>query len=170
MIREMLLEEHSKRQCDRITGYIGTDRQKFGSLMHLFFSGEPVIAQRAAWPMSYCVRKYPGLIQPYVGQIIRNLKKKGLHDAILRNSLRLLQEMEIPRKYHGQLMDTCFNFIGTHETAVAIKAFALSILGNLAEEYPDILPELKTIVEDQYDRESAAFRSRARKILNNKKR
>ena len=62
-------------------------------------------------------------------------------------------------------MDICFNYIAAPGEAVAIKAFSLTILQNLSKQYPDIKQELKTIIEDRWDSESAAFRSRAKKIM-----
>ncbi|HTQ29148.1 MAG TPA: hypothetical protein VMI35_13510 [Puia sp.] len=163
-LRDALLEEHSKKQCDRIVRYIGDDPTKFDALMQLFFQDEYRITQRAAWPMSYCVKQYPELVCPYIGKLLNNLQKPRLHDAVKRNTVRLFQGIKIPRKFHGKLMTTCFDFIQSNETAVAIKAFSLSILGNLSKQYPEILPELNTIIKERWDLETAAFRSRARKI------
>lgn len=162
---EMLLAEHSKKQCDKIVKYIGSDKNRFAELMQLFFKGEYRVTQRAAWPMSYCVRKYPALIQPYFNRLINNLRKKGLHDSVLRNTVRILQDVDIPKKFHGKLMSTCFDFLQSNDTPVAIKAFSLTILENLSKIYPEIYPELKLIIEERWQQETAAFRSRGRKIL-----
>ncbi len=164
-LNEALLQEHSKKQCDRIVDYIGKDKKRFAALMKLFFEGEYRQTQRAAWPMSYCVRNYPELIEPYFKPLIDNLRKRGLHNAIIRNTVRLLQDVEIPKIYHGKLMSICFDFIQSNEIPVAIKAFSLTILQKLSRSYPEILPELKLIIEERLPHESAAFRSRARKIL-----
>lgn len=160
-----LLKEHSKKQRDAIVSYIGDDPVKFGALIKLFFKGEYRITQRAAWPMSSCVQKHPELIVPYFAPLIRNLEKEGLHDAVVRNTLRLLQDVEIPKRHHGKLMSICFDYIQSPETAVAIKAFAITILHHLSSHYPDILPELKLIAADRMDNETAAFRQRAKKFL-----
>lgn len=164
-ILEMLLREHSKKQCAKIVKYIGSDKARFASLMKLFFNGEYRVTQRAAWPMSYAAIKHPDLIQPYLNKLINNLDKEDLHDAIKRNTVRLLQEIDIPKKYHGKLMDTCFALIESHTAAAAIKAFSLTILHNLSKEYPEIKAELKLIIEDRWEHETAAFKSRGRKIL-----
>ena len=164
-LKNALLEEHSKAQCDRIVNYIGDDKKKFAELMDLFFKGEYRITQRAAWPLSYCVQQFPELINPYFDPLISNLGKPGLHDAVIRNTVRLLQKVQIPRKYHGRLMTICFDFLQSNETAIAIKAFSLTVLQNLSRLYPDIIPELKTIIEERWDNESAAFRTRAGKVL-----
>jgi hypothetical protein len=164
-LKETILEEHSKKQCDKVVRYIGNDKKRFGELMKLFFKGEYRLTQRAAWPMSYCVGNHPELIQPYFKPLLDNLAKKDLHDAVKRNSVRLLQSVEIPKKYNGKLMNICFDFIQSNETASAIKVFSLTILQNLSKQYPEILPEIKLVIEERWEHETAAFRTKAEKIL-----
>jgi hypothetical protein len=164
-IHQLLQEEHSKKQTHRIVKYIGNDKARFAVLIGLFFKGEYRITQRAAWPLSYCVRAYPELIQPYFKPLLDNLARKDLHVAVIRNTVRLLQDVEIPRRFHGRVMSACFEFIQGPETPIAVKAFSLTILGTLAADYPDILPELKLIIEEQWEHATPAFRSRARKVL-----
>ena len=48
----------------------------------------------------------------------------------------------------------------------AIKAFLLTTLFNLSKYYPEIKGELKLIIKNNWNHESAAFKSRGRKILN----
>jgi len=62
-------------------------------------------------------------------------------------------------------MDICFQYISNPEEAIAVKAFSLTILSKLGEKYPEILPEIKTVIEALWEFESPAFHSRARKIL-----
>ncbi|HMH23102.1 MAG TPA: hypothetical protein VK563_15060 [Puia sp.] len=162
---ESLAKEHSKRQCDRIVNYIGSDKERFAALMHLFFKGEYRITQRAAWPVSYCVRQHPHLIRPWFKPLLDQLAKSDRHIAVIRNTLRLLQDVPIPQKYHGRVMSICFDFIQSPDTAIAVKAFSLTVLEHLAADYPDILPELRLIIEEQWDQATPAFRSRAKKIL-----
>lgn len=85
--------------------------------------------------------------------------------AVIRNTVRLLQEVTIPKKFQGQLMSISFEFIQSNETAITAKAFSLTILQNMTRQYPEIIPELKLIIGERWEIESAAFRSRAKKIL-----
>ena len=64
-LKEALLEEHSKKQCNAIVEYVGNDAKKFAALMELFLHGEYRITQRAGWPLSDCVRRHPALAEPY---------------------------------------------------------------------------------------------------------
>src|SRR5882762_5331932 len=125
-LHDLLAAEHSKRQCDRIVKYIGPDPERFAGLMQLFLKGEYRITQRAAWPLSYCVRAHPELIGPYFKVLLDNLGKAKVHVAVIRNTMRLLQDVDIPKKYHGRVMSVCFDFIQAPETPIAVKAFSLT--------------------------------------------
>jgi len=159
-LKETLIAEHSKKQCDRIVHWIGNDKDRFDELIELFFVGEYRISQRASWPMSYCVKNHPEWALTYFKHLLDILEKKEVHDAVKRNIVRLLQNVKIPAKYSGRLMSICFDFIQSNDIAVAIKAFSLTILGNLSRQYPEIIPELKLIIEERREIETAAFRSR----------
>lgn len=160
-----ILKEHSKAQTARIVRYVGKDKKKFAELMKCFLEGEYRVAQRSGWPLSICIEKHPELIQPYFKKILDYLDKPGTHEAVARNIVRILQYVEIPKRFHGRVMSACFEFVSTPDTPIAVKAFSLTVLEHLAEIYPEIKPELKVIIEERWDHETAAFRSRARKIM-----
>jgi hypothetical protein len=164
-ILQSLTQEHSKKQTDRIVRYIGADPKRFAILVDLFFKGEYRITQRAAWPLSYCVRQHPELIEPYFKPLLDNLGRKDIPVAVVRNTVRLLQDVAIPKKHQGRVMSLCFDFVQSPETPIAVKAFSLTILSHLAKEHPDIRGELKLLIEEQWELATPAFRSRARKVL-----
>ena len=166
-LHETILAEHSKANCNKIVNWVGDSQQRFDELFNLFLNSEYRVNQRAAWPVSYCVISHPQFIKKKFSRLIKNLHKPGIHDSVKRNSVRLLQHVDIPKKFHGRIMDLCFNYISSNDEPVAIKAFSLSILQNLSKDYPEIKNELKLIIEDRWPHETAAFRSRAKKILKN---
>src|SRR5262245_12942215 len=100
-ILKALEKEHSKAQTDKIVQYIGGNKERFAELMKHFFKGEYRVTQRAAWPMSYCVRNHPELVAPYYKKLLDVLQKPAIHVAVTRNIVRLLQDVDIPKKYHG---------------------------------------------------------------------
>jgi hypothetical protein len=164
-LRKTILAKHSRANCTRIVKWIGGNQQCFDELFNLFLNDEYCVVQRAAWPLSYAVIAHPSLIQKHFGRLLKNLKKPGLHDAVKRNTVRLLQDIAIPKKYHGEVMNICFDYIISPGEKPAVKAFSLTVLQHLSKQYPEIKQELKTIIEDRWDFESAAFKSRAKKIL-----
>ena len=164
-LHALLEKEHSKKATSRIVSYIGDNPKRFAKLMKLFFQSEYRITQRAAWPMSYCVRQHPSLITPYYKKLVQLLKQSDVHPAVTRNIVRMLEGVDIPAKWQGEIMDCCFKFIANPDEAAAVKAFSFGVLDNMVKQYPDILPEIKLIIEERWQHEGGAFRSRARKIL-----
>ena len=164
-LREQILKEHSKANCNAIVQWIGNSQQRFDQLFDLFLKDEYRVVQRAAWPLSYAVMAHPEFIKKHFSKLLKNLDKPGIHNSVKRNTVRLLQDIQIPEKFQGQVMDICFGYISSPTEFVAVKAFALTVLENLSKKYPEIRSELKTIIEDRWDYESAAFRARGKKIL-----
>lgn len=165
-LRTLILEQHSKEQTLRIINLVNDNQKKFDQLVELFLNDpDSKIRQRAGWPLSYCVEHKPGLIKPHFKAIIKNLRKKDLHDAEKRSIVRLLQFTEIPESLHGEIMDQCFRFISNPEESAAVKAFSLTILQKLTESYPEIFPDLRLIIEDRWHYETPAFKARAKRSL-----
>lgn len=164
-LQDILMSAHSKANCNLIISWVGTNQLRFDELMDFFLRGGAVLQQRAGWPLSYLVEASPFLIEKHLPGLLQNLHKQNLHNSVKRNTLRIFQHIAIPRKFHGDIMNTCFQYVSSSTEKPAIKAFSLGILQQLAKQYPDILPELKTIIQDRWDNETAAFKSRARKII-----
>ena len=162
-LRDTILEKHSKDQMLRIVAYVGNDKRKFDELMQLFFEDEYRVSQRASWAVSHCIQKNPLFAKKYLPLMLDNLKNP-VHDAVVRNTIRILQLVEIPANLHAQVMDICYQLVSTHTTPVAIKAFSITVLSNLSQIYPELKNELKTLMEDQLPTASPAIISRAKRI------
>ena len=164
-IRKTLEQGQSKTNCNKIVHWIGDDAKRFNILVQLFLLNDLVIAQRAGWPLSDAVRLHPHLANKHLQKIIGKLDAHHNHEAVKRNVVRILQYVSIPKKLQGAIMDRCFNYILSPTEKPAVKAFSLTELENLAEQYPEIQPELVTIINDRWAYETAAFHSRGKKIL-----
>jgi hypothetical protein len=164
-LQQTILAEHSKANCNKIVKWVGNSQKRFAELFTLFLNSEYWVNQRAAWPLSNCVIDHPALISPHLSKLVRNLHKPGLHDSIKRNTVRLLQYIDIPKRFQGEIMDICLRYISSPDEPVAVKAFSLSILQNLSQQYPEIKNEVKLIIEERWPYETAAFHSRAKKFM-----
>lgn len=164
-LKEAILKEHSKKQAQFITEYIGNNQDLFDELMTHFFSNEYRVTQRAAWIMTHCTEKNPQLINPHLEKMVYNLKEEKIHVAVKRNTVRLLQGVEIPEDLLGTAADCCFNFLLNPNEAVAVKIFSMTILYNICKKEPDLANELKIVIEEFLPHGTAGFRSRGKKIL-----
>ena len=134
-------------------------------LMECYLTREYRISQRAAWSLSYAAQHKPALIAPYLETLVKQLCRKDVHNSVIRNSLRILQYMDVPEKLHGELMNACFDFIQSPVAPAAFKAFSLTILEKLSKHYPEIKQELQLIIKDRWEMETPAFRARGKKML-----
>jgi hypothetical protein len=166
-IRDSLLEDKNqhRKKALSIAEYACSSHEHFKELMKCFLANEYRLAQRAAWSVSWAARKKPELIKPFIKDLVAQLNRTDVHNAVIRNSVRVLEEIEIPEELHGDVMNACFAFIEKPSTPVAIKAFSMTTLFNLSKYYPEIKSELKLIIENNWDNESAAFKSRGKRIL-----
>jgi len=163
-IKKEILKEHSKHQTSKIVNYIDNDPERFNVLIKTFLEGPYRVSQRAAWPLSYCVREHPALIRPHLKSVLKMLDKMDVHDAVKRNIVRFLQHIEIPKKFYGTVTDKCFPLMYPKEP-IAVRVFSMTVLANIAKQEPDLKKELRIVIEDQLPYASAGFLSRARKVL-----
>ncbi|TLU99130.1 hypothetical protein [Dyadobacter luticola] len=156
---------HAKIFANQIADYACTSPETFHELVECFLSKDNRLSQRAARSLSIAAIKRPEYIEPYIEMLVGQLKRTDAHDAILRNITRILEQINIPEKFHGDVMDTCFKFIRKRQTAIAIRAYSLTILFNLSNIYPEIKDELRYAIEESMAYEKPAILSRGRKIL-----
>jgi hypothetical protein len=163
-IEEQLLIEHSRANATLISNYIGTNSVRFDQLMKLFFVNKYKITQRAAYSVGISIDNHPNLIEPYVEALIDNLDNK-VHDAVKRNSVRILEKMDIPESHQGLLTEKCFQYLMSNNEPIAVKVFSMSILFNMVMKYHELKNELKIVIEDLMKYGTPAITSRGKKIL-----
>jgi hypothetical protein len=164
-IREELERVYSKQLAIKVATYVGADEELFSELMILFFQEDYRMVQRASAVLSVCVDNYPFLITPYLDRLVANLKN-DIPDVIKRNTVRILQTQDIPDHLLGAVADSCFQFLGSKNEAVAIQAFSMTVLLNVVRKVPELGSELKWLIEEQLPYASAGFVSRGKKVLN----
>jgi hypothetical protein len=164
-IQSQILKEHSKVNCDRIVRYVGNSQKRFADLVNVYLAGPYRVTQRAAWPISVCVEAHPKLVLPHLKKILAFTTKPHVHVAVKRNTMRLLQFIDIPKKLYGRVAEICFNFLNDKKETVAVQVFAMTVLADIVKREPDLANELRTIIEDRLPYATAGFRSRAGKVL-----
>jgi hypothetical protein len=163
-IKKVVLKEHSKAQTLKVVNYIGNDPVRFKELVQTFLAGPYRVTQRASWALSCVVEKNPPLILPHMSVILKMLKRNDVHEAVKRNIVRLLQFIDIPKKYYGTIVDTCFALMDVKQP-IAVRVFSMQVLCNVAMNLPDLKKELTLVIEDQLPYASAGFLARAKKVL-----
>jgi hypothetical protein len=163
-LREEMLKEHSKKNTIRLTAWIGEDKKRFTELMNLFLHDEYRVVQRSAWIVNQVAGDHPEWIKPWLKKMLEYCKQP-VHDAVKRNVIRILQDIDIPENLRGVAATVCFDFLASPKEPVAVKVFSMTVLANIVQFEPDMKKELVLLIEEQMDLEKPAFRSRGAKIL-----
>ncbi|SKA46219.1 hypothetical protein SAMN04488128_107226 [Chitinophaga eiseniae] len=165
-LRKEILAASYKEQVLAIAGWVGNDAKRFAKLMQLFLEDEYRVVQRSAWIISLVADKHPELLTPHLPEMVARMETGGLPSAVKRNVLRVLQDMTLPPDLHGPVMNACFQYLEDPKEMIAIKAFSMTVLSNLAVAYPDIKNEIRILLEDLLEHDpSPGIRSRAQKVM-----
>jgi hypothetical protein len=165
-IYQQLLKEHSKENTQLITEYIGSNPERYATLMRIFNGEGWVAVQRGAWVVSEAGMSYPELLIPHLDDLISAVEAPS-HPAIARNGLKVIAESKVPltEDQEGRVVQLSFELLADPKVPVAIHVYAMQCIANLLTVYPDLAIELKTLIEEGMEHGSPGYRSRGGKIL-----
>jgi len=163
-LKNELEKAQHKHDWLRLSAWIGNDPHRFEQLMEHFFSGHMRVNQRAAAVVMHCFDHNPNLIIPHLKRLVENLDGSN-HDAIVRNTFRILQFVKIPDDLKGLVLDKALLYFNDEQQAIAIRVFAMTVAYNCSIEYPELQLELAAMIEEKMPYGSAGFRNRGGKLL-----
>lgn len=163
-LRELILYKHSKEQRDKVVAWVGNDRRRFDVLMQLFLGDEYRVVQRAAWALRFIGEQHPEWIKAYLDALVKAIQHPT-HDAVVRNGLLVLVELDIPKKYWGELLEMGFDYLMKVSTPTAIKRAALLVVAKICEQEPELREELVLVLQDQMPHAPVGFRNIAGKYI-----
>ncbi|HYC28951.1 MAG TPA: hypothetical protein VEB42_09045, partial [Chitinophagaceae bacterium] len=137
-IREEILKEHSKQNAENIAAWVCRSPQRVQQLMHLFLHEEYRVVQRLAQVVGKISDSHPQLLMPHLSALVQRIKEPGVHVAVKRNVVRILQNVEMPEALHGDIMNICFDLLADVNEPVAVRVFSMTVLHNLSKHYPEI--------------------------------
>jgi hypothetical protein len=159
-----LEKKHSKQNTATIVSYILAHPSLMKELMQCFFTDNIMICQYASCAVELIVKEKPQLIAPYFTKMVKCLAMPKQF-TLVRNVLRVFQQVNIPAKYQGEVFERCYQYIATPQTPVAIRAFSITVCYNIAKEIPELKNELALTIEAYMENSLPAFRSRGGKVL-----
>jgi len=162
--KEQLLTEHSRVNTDLIATAISNKTSEFKKIIDIIYHAPAPLPQRASWVLAVVNANHPELLSPFVPLFIKTVEQFTI-DAIKRNIMVVLAKQEIPQKLQAQLVDRCFEFMCSPIETVVVKVHAIQVIANLAKQHPELVGELKLVIEDQLPKTTAAFAARARYVF-----
>lgn len=162
---DLLLEEHSRLNTERIAQMALKDKAIFDDIMHRYGGEDALFNQRAAWVISIISDQNPNAFVGYEEKLLKMLVEEH-HPAIKRNISRMMMTIPIPDLLHGKCLDIFFEMLNHPQEHHASRANAMSVLERLSKIYPEIEPELSTSLTWILETTSApSLQSRVKKTI-----
>jgi hypothetical protein len=136
-------------------------------LFNYFTTGSTTDRNRSAWLLHHISDGNPNLFVPHHAMLLAHAKHAKT-DAEKRFIARLFAKHGLPNgeKLHGLLLKQAFDWLLEPKESIAVKANCLDILHQFCKIHPEIENELRTIIAEQFKNSTAAFKVRAKRILN----
>lgn len=164
-IRTHLHQGTSRRTAEAVADHVGADPTRFKELMRCMLDDDRRTGQLASHAATIVCDRYPDLITPYVARLLRTLESP-VHEAVQRNSIRMLQTCPLPKHLHGRIAEAMFGRIADPGSSIAQRAFAITAAMRLVQLYPELKQEMALLLEDTLRVDPGpAIRSRAGKAL-----
>ena len=163
-IREFLQLGTSRLNADILVDKIEEDPDIFETVWQIMLEDTYPLSMRASWVITHFAKKHPYFLEPRIDEIVAMLPDIKTV-SVWRNLLNILSMLSIPEKHAGHLFDLCYSLLESPATAIAIRAYAMTILYHISNQEPALKPELISLFESQKDSESAGVHARANILL-----
>lgn len=151
-------------------------------LLEILFTVDDKISPRAAWVFEFMCKHKIETVVPYLDIFTENMHKVHIDSAVrpvakicefLATAYASKSESKIKHAltetHKERIIENCFDYM-INDVKVAAKAYSMTTLFLLGKEYDWVHPELARILEEDFTKQSAAFKARARQILKKIKR
>ena len=182
MTTEQLYQElndvnHSREKRLLYANLVIENPELIPKLMEILFTVNDKTSPRAAWVLEFACSKNIDTIIPHLDVFTEHLHKVHLDSAV--RPVAKICEL-ITKAYYSKndsviktalnaihkerIIETCFDYM-IHDEKVAAKAYGMTTLFLLGNEYDWIRRELKIILERDFHTQTAAFKARAKHIF-----
>lgn len=135
-------------------------------LLLLCLEKDHLLSSRAMWVLGHCSDIDYDRIKPFHEQLIDNLKQENLHNGVIRNTLGLFQQYNVPATHEAFMLDKCYGYIKNPSEAIAVRTFSVSVVYNISKPYPELVQELSIVLNHlSLSDEGPAIRARVKNTL-----
>lgn len=166
MSLDSLLPDTLRRTADMAAEFVVEHPEVFRDMLDASLAQQYPMAMRASRVVYLCAVAEPGLVRPYLKEMLDVLP--GLHDAsVIRNFLHTMDDFipELPEDQLGGLLRLCFDYVEDTSRTIAIRTYSLKLLYIISKRVPELKPELISIIHYNLPEATPAFYAQATKIL-----
>jgi hypothetical protein len=148
-LKKILEINTSRAIADIAIAEVERNPELFIEAWEMTIRDEYPISMRAARVVDECAERNPELIEPFLDEMIRRLPEFKI-DGVKRGFLRFLvrNKPRISPNLRGYLVETCFDFLASQSSSIAIMYYSILILYDISQRERSIKPELLGLIEE----------------------
>lgn len=135
-------------------------------LFSCVFSPIDHLNRRATWVLQHCHDIDNSMISGKETALLKMLFNETYSDGTMRSVLKIFETHHIPEEISSSVLDICYSFLKNPSKAIAVRVFSMTIIFNISKLYPDLLQELKVVINELLLQEDApAIKARGRNTI-----
>lgn len=177
LYKELTYVNHSRENRKKYALLVISNPELIPLVLDILFQVNDKTSCRAAWLLEFVARENLDSTLPYLDIFTEKMHTVHLDPAV--RPVAKICEYLIEAYYHRdnnhtkdylkpehkeRIIELSFDYMITDQK-VAVKAYSMNTLYLLGKEYDWIHPELITILEKDFNTNTAAFKARARHLL-----
>lgn len=158
-----LRSDASDQNMKRWISVIRDKKIPIADLVPLIHAEHPV-GMRFSWLLGGLCEKYPAMVAPAIPYLFNHRQDIDI-EGFNRSLAKLFYHCGIPSELEGEATDALFRWLSDPASNVSTKRIALLALQKLTTGYPDLIPELKLVIDDLSGKYSPAFDKLLNKVM-----
>jgi len=168
---------HSREKRNYFSNLILKNPELLPQLLEICHQVDDKLSCRATWGLEFLCKNNLVAILPHLDTFV-NLLPKVHQDSAVRPIAKICEYLvlayytakapevlkQLTKLHREKITEACFDWLITDQK-VAPKAYAMTNLYLLGTEFDWVHPELKIILENNYETGSAAYKARARMVF-----
>lgn len=163
-VRASIEADRSKENILSLARMFINGRLKLTSHINLLEDQNPAISFRFIWLLEHVALQKPDLVYQHLAYIY-SLRNQLRYPGYKRGFSKLIAVCGFPEELEGELVELMFSYLNDSNSDIAVKVFSMQALANICNKYPELSQELISSIENQYEHGTAAFKSRANKLV-----
>ncbi|GAB5556301.1 MAG: hypothetical protein SchgKO_05140 [Schleiferiaceae bacterium] len=163
-ISQFLNNRTPKEEVEAMVHYVSENPEEIPHFIEALKTDDYTQNQQAGWVIGKLGELSPFELLPYIGDFIEILEMPRI-DGVHRNVWRGLQFVDIPEEFKGPMLEIGLQHFEDQQAKVAIRVFALKTITPLVEEHPELIDEIRAIVDYSWKNSTPGFKSITRNTL-----
>jgi len=160
-----LLYDSSQMVCEVLVTRIVENPSWIKPLLEISLQEKEPWCQRASRVLAITGCRFPAFLKPYTSLILKKLFELK-SQSVRRNFLKIFADVDVKlsQKEQSLLLDHCIGYL-SGSYPIAVRVYSMEVLFRFSMKHPDLHKELRLIISDQLHDNSAAVKSRAKRII-----